>query len=831
MKKKTFLKIFSQILLVNSLFACNNQPISKPTTSFEPTSNTSSDSSTKSTEENKLKINVDLKPLYVKLNESILLPKATASDNNGNDISNKITLTIKIENEIVFTGLANNDNYFTPTSQKDHLLIYSLVNNNIKADDVLINLYVQDPDPVISNSKPIITLDTNEENYYLNDTIYTKIASSYDEEDGDISDKIIVKVLDDNAKIIFSGNGNQRNLLSSLQAGTYKVIYDVKDEKELSADSKFYILTVVNDFNIAPTITAPSQNYNIFKGEEFIIPMVNAYDEEDGDLSNSVKFNIIKKNGEIYQNKTSITENTKITFNEADEYVINYFVTDKNGLDAESKSFKIIVKETSENGLVLDGIVNEKEYIEGGIYKCGVSNNTSIRYFANDNGLYIGAEVKDNNLILNNKETNTEKKFNTSDGLEFNIDPFDSNKLVITNTKARRIRISLDGDIRYYVSNAKNDQWTYQESNLKEKVKIITNGTITSYGDDYKTTASALDEDQGYSMEMFLTWEDLGYSSSPWTDENYKKEYIKFNVGQRDILNSSIYNSYNILGTANNIFNNGTATNARNKVASEGLNPSQYTKLYLKGENKGFINCNNSDDNVILDGMMENGFWKNAKEVYLPKTYSQADSKAKVKATKNGIYLGLYCYDSNIIARNAMAFNKQSIFTNDSFDIRVVTNDEMSMNTLPQATKLNTNSKIFATDAGGNMMMEMLNPTGNNRNIAQLPFKYGMSIDGTVGYSKNNDNYSQDMYMIADTNINDTDLGWGVEIFVPWESVGMQKQETGNEVSFKVLFAIYDRGSDAPNNVNWTYSYADNEKISISSPSNPSSYYLINDII
>ena len=133
MKKKTFLKIFSQILLVNSLFACNNQPISKPTTSFEPTSNTSSDSSTKSTEESKLKINVDLKPLYVKLNESILLPKATASDNNGNDISNKITLTIKIENEIVFTGLANNDNYFTPTSQKDHLLIYSLVNNNIKS--------------------------------------------------------------------------------------------------------------------------------------------------------------------------------------------------------------------------------------------------------------------------------------------------------------------------------------------------------------------------------------------------------------------------------------------------------------------------------------------------------------------------------------------------------------------------------------------------------------------------------------------------------------------------------------------------------------------------
>ena len=105
--------------------------------------------------------------------------------------------------------------------------------------------------------------------------------------------------------------------------------------------------------------------------------------------------------------------------------------------------------------------------------------------------------------------------------------------------------------------------------------------------------------------------------------------------------------------------------------------------------------------------------------------------------------------------------------------------------------------------------MGMLQPVGINRVMMSNPLKYGTSVDGTIGHSANDDNWgSGNNAFIADTNVDDVDTGWGVEMFVPWTTLNLSAPTEGDTVDLAILVTVYDRGNTI-DGASWTNDHGD----------------------
>ena len=161
------------------------------------------------------------------------------------------------------------------------------------------------------NAAPVI--NATDKTLTVGDTFDPKAdVTATDEEDGDLTDKIIVEKNDVNTDV----------------AGKYEVTYKVTDRK--GATSRKTIIVTVNPkmepINAAPVINATDKTLTV--GDTFDPKAgVTAKDAEDGDLTDKI---------EVVKN----TVDTK----KAGEYEVTYKVTDGDGA-TRTKTIKVTVKE------------------------------------------------------------------------------------------------------------------------------------------------------------------------------------------------------------------------------------------------------------------------------------------------------------------------------------------------------------------------------------------------------------------------------------------------------------------------------------------------------
>lgn len=782
-------------------------------------------------------ITVDQSALYASLGEKVVLPKAEAEAFDGSDISENIAVEVRYGSTPVFSGKGNVENSFTPEKEGEYTAEYCAEDKQgLFSDTLTVNILITDSEvPETERIAPVITVDRENVNVYVDAEITTKIARGYDEYDKDISAEVDVRVTDCLDKEVFSGDGNTENVLKNLAVGTYSVDYSLKNSAGIAAEPAGYLLTVVANDNTAPMITAPKKDYRLKTGEAHVVPAATAEDYEDGELP--VTYVVENADGAAVANGKADVP-VLYTFTEAGSYTVMYSCEDSEGVKASS-SYKVEVVGVTEDGIIIDGVPDEKEYLAVERYVLGVSGNTTYGFIVTDGGLYVSADVDDVNLIASNL-TDKDAKLNNSDGVDFVFDPMDTNAgwLNLSDDCAYcfRIRIGVDGTVAYYKplrfnggDNA-SDQWKLMaDEDIPDGFlsAVSVDGTIAVKGERDETTA-----DTGYSVEVFFPWEMFGYVSRPDLDPNYGKEYIRCGFGQRDVTHTTLYNSYNANcsdpSSRNNICFNGMNVTGRPKASSEGLHLGLYSYLYVAGDMLGVNPCSTGEDPVVLDGCMSEPFWKDATDIPTPESSQGAEVITKLKTTENGIYMGVYVADGDVTANHSSAFvNNYGISGNDMIDVRIISGEEMELSALvPYASQTFTDGKIILFDPQGSMLLGMLQQMGVNRTIRQYPLKYGVYVDGDCAYSSTNEIWLSGNQFVADSGNRVTDSGWGIEVFFPWETVGLSAPSENNpEVEFMAMSAVYDRDSDSITNASWVYSHRSATSISKSDPTNPSTYF------
>ena len=774
-------------------------------------------------------VNVSQTALYCDLGESVTLPAATASDEKDGDLSAQVKVAVYSGETVALAERAGNvANEFVPESAGAYVAKYSVVNSSEVLSDIkTVNITVGET-PEYGDGKPVITVDTDPA-VFSSGNITLRAAKGNSASGTDVSASVRVTLYDSKNTVVFEGAGNAEQSVNSLADGTYTAVYTLSQEGK-TADEKSYTITVATGGNIKPFLSAPLNSVTVFAGETVSISTANASDLAEGDLSDEVEYRIEKEDGTIVQAKTSAAESSQYTFADAGEYKVIYSVENSRGVAAEETGFSVNVQEKKDGDIVLDGTVDEAAYLSVPAYRFGLGGNVTYRFYSAEDALYIGAVVSDYSLISSN-ETAEEAKLNLSDGLEFYFDPGDTNKLLITSTSCFRIRVGIDGTTRSYVANTANDQWMAGSLDLSDKVKVSTNGTISYNKETAQDAASAIDEDIGYSVELKLPWSFFGYSGKPSEDTDYAKDYIRIGFGQRDVKNTQIRSGFYQINDAsaaqgaNNVFYNGMNTNGRPKVATEGLNPSLYSSLYLAESSQG-VNPVVYGEDVVLDGFMENSFWGDAQEIPLRTTSQGAAVTAKIKLAQDGVYAAVWIEDGQVVSDARGFINNYGIACNDSIDLRFTVGDERLSTALIQpAAKAITDSKVINMDASGSAYMQMLQPVGIARTLCQQPFAYGMMANGTVGRSAHNDQWTSINAFIADKDIGDIDEGWGIEVFLPWSSLNVQAPSAGESVEIGCMLAIYDRGIDLTN-ASWKYSLSE-EGGAGATPNNPSTYFMV----
>jgi len=153
---------------------------------------------------------------------------------------------------------------------------------------------------IVTNNKPIITLTSeNPITIYQNQSFVAPSISAIDDEDGDITDQIIITGTVDTSLI-----------------GNYTINYNVTDSEGLAADEVSLTVNIIAD--IPPALTLIGEDpLTVLQGQPYIEPGATAIDVEDGDIS------------------TAISITGSVDTNIPGAYILTYRVTDSFGNTSE----------------------------------------------------------------------------------------------------------------------------------------------------------------------------------------------------------------------------------------------------------------------------------------------------------------------------------------------------------------------------------------------------------------------------------------------------------------------------------------------------------------
>ncbi len=345
--------------------------------------------------------------------------------------------------------------------------------------------------PIIENHAPVINAN-NKELYEGEDFEVLKDVSAYDQEDGDITNKIEVT----------------NNAVDTSKPGTYEVTYKVTDSSN-ETTTKTIIVTIKE--NTAPEIIVSDKE--LYEGEEFKeLKGVSAYDQEDGDITDKI---IVK------ENTVKSTPGT---------YKVIYEVTDSKG-KTTTKERKVVVKEkkTDDNETISDVDIEEllENQKDGELYLEDLKWNSSKKKFSISGYLIINDvnnTDKEYALLLENKTTEEVYSIDINKWTENT--PYDLGVENGNSYKESWFKGDIDftdipnGDYNLYMMTYNDDYFTLQNLNNFFNKNISRRGEDSQHGYNFKVQQRSKEK----SIELSIRDELFTVSEAP-TSRNMVNGY------------------------------------------------------------------------------------------------------------------------------------------------------------------------------------------------------------------------------------------------------------------------------------------------------------------
>ena len=304
-------------------------------------------------------------PLSIWQNDPFEDPGATATDNVDGDITANIVVTGSVNNTVA-------DTYTLTYTVSD-----AAGNETVKTRDVIVSR---------DFSKPSLVLEGEAEiTIYVGDAFVDPGATSIDNRDGNISDKIVVTGAVDNQTV-----------------GTYELAYNVSDAAGNPADEVFRTVNVIADTE-APVITMKGSNtITLTVGQAYNEQGANAIDNRDGDISASIEIvsNVDAGVAGTYEVTYNVSD---AAGNPADEVIRTVIVldapqcTDFTDTAANHAAAGRAYSETTTEGQTCYGTICwggtevTRWYANGSNDDMGTNGNATVTLKEIENGFEIGA--------------------------------------------------------------------------------------------------------------------------------------------------------------------------------------------------------------------------------------------------------------------------------------------------------------------------------------------------------------------------------------------------------------------------------------------------------
>ncbi len=380
---------------------------------------------------------------------------------------------------------------------------------------------------------------------------------------------------------------------------------------------------------------------------------------------------------------------------------------------------------------------------------------TTMNYLG-ENGLYVAFDVKDTAIYYSadrRASGNTSVELYVAayaaqewDGNSFRISVVPTEDGCVTEMYTYRSKTGV-----YQGTESLEREWAYWYKAHMAACRIDGAGVNTGMN-------------EGYSVELFVPWASFGLAGAPEAVKYMTAFYhVESAASDADNVWSSCYPS-----ASTNTFNTWlVATNdavGSNDVMSEILRPAV------------------PDDYMTMDGVFDEDVWHTENAIVYQIDSAQYGVDATVGTTAHlsdkGVYLAVEVRDSKVYATNERAVN-----LNTGIEVWVQS---------AAATHLTTDTVQLRIDALGNVTRYRGKASGDNFDLSYFPSVAKTKLLGCEAVNG----------VVA----SDTAEGFNVEIFIPWEQLGLSgKQEEIAVFPQYVHTADLENTDKSSNSVAWSF--------------------------
>lgn len=267
-----------------------------------------------------------------------------------------------------------------------------------------------------------------------------------------------------------------------------------------------------------PIASGQSLSYTVNEGSAFSLPQMDSLNTADG--------------------------NTRLAYIEWDTPAASDLVAGEsftlNGKAIwNGRSTPVTANITVEKGVTLDGVMDEAIWQDYKLFDLG-DNKTTFRTFYTDEGIYVGAYVKDTEIVNNIATTNFDgdmRTFADNLGLFFETTGTES---TARTTGQTLVWLCPNDILRIYQTDA-NASWAAGNMYLSQ-AQMNVSRAVKVYG----TPNLLYPEDEGYAMELFIPFSTLGITADEIAS-------LRWNIEVSEATQSNTYSYKNL--TSNTLLN------------------------------------------------------------------------------------------------------------------------------------------------------------------------------------------------------------------------------------------------------------------------------------
>lgn len=482
------------------------------------------------------------------------------------------------------------------------------------------------------------------------------------------------------------------------------------------------------------TLTLSENSLSAFTESETQLPKPTALDGAGADVSASVQVEVHNPDGSIYVPAHRYALYDSFTAYRAGDYVAVYSVEDENGSVAARAYATVSVTDVpvEETGIEIDGVLDDAKYSLSSVYYTGVNGNLAFKYYFGEDGIYLGVNVKDKQIVYNDYVVS---RFTQSDGFEIYLNLSESSGDLL-NDQCFKLQVNTMGLVRVYGASEGKAIFELNERIVPE-YKLQINGTRTDVNGG--TQLSYYDEDAGYTFEAYLSYAQLGIAHLP--------DAVGIAFAHRDVsdISASLIGEN---GNANQYYRDVAIPAGVNQIILDNGNTYEvstydpfaltclYNTLYLKGGQPG-IAVPQQTASVSVDGIADESVWGNVD------SFSFADGQAQVKAFRDvsGLYVWIDAKDDTVVTRDTA-----NIWNGDCIQLRVASGETLLSGTPVKG--IVKKDRILTVSPAGAAAKSYLNASA-------LMFYGGFDV----------------RYAVAETQ-----SGYAAVIFIPAYALGLEEE-------------------------------------------------------